>query len=399
MFAHRIRLFSLLGFGVWLDASWLAIAALVAWTLAEGVFPALVPGLDAAWYWSMAVAGAAGLGVSIIFHETAHALVARRYGIGIQGITLFVFGGVAEMEAEPESPLGEFLMALAGPVASFILAGTFFLLVQWIGQYEGLEAVAGVASYLGFLNLALGIFNLVPAFPLDGGRMLRAALSGWGHDVVWATRIAAYSGDLFGILLIVLGVLAFLRGDLIGGVWRFLIGTFLRGAAKSTYEMTVARQALSRIPVAEVMTPDPVSVPAEVSIATFIDAYVYRYRHRQFPVLRDGVLAGRIGTRQATAIARRRWDAVTVAEALEPCSSDDVIAPEVPAHEALAKMTKTGRSPLFVIGAGRLVGILSMRDLMELLSVTLELPRHGGADGTVRGGTIRKYVSLWKGRA
>lgn len=398
MFANRIRLFSLFGFGVWLDASWLLIAALVAWTLAEGVFPALVPDLDPAWYWAMAVAGAAGLGFSIVFHETAHALVARRYGIRIQGITLFVFGGVAEMEAEPDSPLGEFLMALAGPAASFALAGACFLSALAIGGYEGMEAPAGVLSYLSFLNLVLAIFNLVPAFPLDGGRMLRAALSGFGHDVVWATRIASVSGNLFGILLIVLGAVAFLHGDVIGGVWRFLIGTFLRGAAKSTYEMTVARHELSRVPVAEVMTPDPVAVPADISIATFIDHYVYRYRHRQFPVLRDGVLAGRIGTDQATRLPRPQWDFITVAKAQEPCSAEDVVAPEASAYEAFTTMTRTGRSPLFVVSAGRLVGILSIRDLTELLAVKLELLRHGREGGMAGAGAIGRFVSSWKGR-
>ena len=240
MFSHRIRLFALFGFQVWVDASWLLLGVLIAWTLAIGVFPAALPGLGAPTHWWMAIAATIGVLFSIVFHETAHSLVARHYGIEISGITLFIFGGVAQMSNEPTSPRAEFLMALAGPVASLTLSATLFVLCGAIELVHGPQPLAVVVWYLGFINGMLGIFNLIPAFPLDGGRVFRAALWAWRQDIGWATRIAARAGDVFGILLIVLGVIGVLRGDFIGGMWRFLIGMFLRGAAEASYQQTMA---------------------------------------------------------------------------------------------------------------------------------------------------------------
>lgn len=186
---------------------------------------------------------------SIVFHEMSHAAVAQRFGMPIRGITLFIFGGVAEMHSEPTSALSEFLMALAGPVASAVLGLLFFLLFGFLASSQGPAAVAGVLWYLSYLNRTLAVFNLVPAFPLDGGRMLRAALWGWRNDLIWATSIAATAGNIFGILLIVLGLIEVLRGDFVGGIWLSLIGLFLRGAANATYEQTLARQILGGHPV------------------------------------------------------------------------------------------------------------------------------------------------------
>jgi Zn-dependent protease len=373
MFSHRIRLFSLFGFQVWIDASWLLLGALVAWTLAVGVFPAQIPGLPDSTYWWMAIAATIGLLFSIVFHETAHSLVARRYGVEIRGIMLFIFGGVAEMQGEPREARGEFLMALAGPVASFLLAAALFALYGAMTRLHELPTIAAVVWYLGFLNGMLATFNLIPAFPLDGGRMLRAALWGWRGDVAWATRIAAGAGDIFGILLIVLGVVAVLRGDFIGGMWQFLIGLFLRAAAGAGYRQTMAQQLLAGVTVAEVMTPDPVSVPPDLSVADFVEGYVYRFHHREFPVTRSGMLIGRIGTQEAAALDRGRWAATAVAAVASPCTKADTIAPEAAALEAMTRMSGCGRSRLFVVRDGRLIGVVSQRDLIELLSLKLEL--------------------------
>lgn len=277
MFSHRIKLFALFGFQVWIDASWLLVGALIAWTLAGAVFPAAVPALAVSTYWWMAIAATIGLLFSIVFHETAHSLVARRYGIEIRGITLFIFGGVAQMPAEPESARAEFLMALAGPVASLVLSAALFALAGVIGRLHGPQTISEVVSYLGTLNMMLGMFNLVPAFPLDGGRMLRAALWGWRQDIGWATRIATGAGDAFGILLIALGVFAVLRGEFVGGMWQFLIGMFLRAAASAGYQQTMAQRLLANVSVAQVMNPDPVSAPPDLPITRFIEDYIYRY--------------------------------------------------------------------------------------------------------------------------
>jgi Zn-dependent protease len=201
MFFYRIRLFSLFGFDVYVDASWLLLAMLIVWSLAVGVFPQMVSGLTLATYWSMAAVSAAGLLLSIVFHEMSHAVVARHFALPIRGITLFIFGGVAEMHNEPTTALSEFLMALAGPVASGVLGLLLFLLLGFVAGSEGPPAVSAVLWYLTYLNWTLAVFNLLPAFPLDGGRMLRAALWGWSKDLIWATWIASGAGNIFGILL------------------------------------------------------------------------------------------------------------------------------------------------------------------------------------------------------
>jgi len=283
------------------------------------------------------------------------------------------------MPAEPESARAEFLMALAGPVASLVLSAALFGLASVIGSLHGPQTITEIVSYLGILNMMLAIFNLMPAFPLDGGRMLRAALWGWRHDIRWATRIAAGAGDAFGILLIVLGVFAILRGDFVGGMWQFLIGMFVRMAASAGYQQTMAQRLLAGVSVAQVMTPNPISVPPDLPITRFIEEYVYRYHHREFPVARNGLLLGRIGTREIGTVDRSLWSQTAVGAVTVACTAADIIAAEAGMLEAINQMSSSGRSHLFVVRDGQLLGIVSRRDLMELLSVRLELD---GGDGS-----------------
>ena len=375
IFLHRFRLFSLFGFEVSIDASWLLLAVLIGWTLAGTVFPGVTPGLTAASYWVMAALATAGLLLSIVFHETAHSLVARHYGMPIRGITLFIFGGVAEMTTEPSRPRDELLMAAAGPAASLLLAAILFLLFASVVAWNGPAPIAGVLWYLALINFILALFNLVPAFPLDGGRIFRAALWAWRGDLDWATRIAAGAGNLFGTLLIVLGLIGVLQGDFIGGMWRFLIGMFLRGAASASYGETLARRLLADIPVTRVMNPDPIAVAPELSVQNFIDDYVYRYHHRWFPVVDDGTVVGTVTTQQASAVDRTLWQAVPVGRIMRPLSRDDAVAPETNAFAALAQMRSTGQSRLMVLRNHQLLGILSSRDLLDVLSLEQELQK------------------------
>jgi Zn-dependent protease len=206
------------------------------WTFGAGVFPAAAPNLPPQAYWWMAVVATFGVFASIILHELSHSLVARRYGVPIRGITLFIFGGVAEMEGEQKSARAEFLMAAAGPLASFAISAALALT---LGLFP--DPSAALPTVIWYL----AIVNLVPAFPLDGGRMLRAALWAWRGDFAWATRIAANAGDLFGIFLIVAGVVSVIRGDFVGGMWRFLIGLFLRGAAAASYQESMVQRVLA----------------------------------------------------------------------------------------------------------------------------------------------------------
>lgn len=383
MLGHRIRLFSLFGFDVRVDASWLLLASLIAWSLAEGVFPELAPGLGAATYWWMATAVTIGLLMSIVFHETAHSLVARRFGIAIRGITLFVFGGVAELEGEPKRARSELFMAIAGPIASLCIALALFLLLAVGRRFAVPDAVAGALWYLSYLNLVLAIFNLVPAFPLDSGRVLRAALWAWRGDIVWATRIAATAGDVFGLLLMGLGIVEFLRGDFVGGVWQFLIGTFLRGAAAGEYQQTVTQQVFAEVQVAQVMNEQPISMSPDVTVAECVEGFIYRYHHDEFPVVQNGRLLGTIGTRQAAKLGPSRWQNTSVGDAMVPCSDTATIDAGSPVLKALAKLSSGGRKHLYVLSNGRFTGVVALRDLRDILSIRLELLGERGAARTL----------------
>ena len=341
------------------------------WTFGAGVFPEAAPHLAGPTYWWMAVAATIGFFVSIVLHELSHSLVARRYGMPIRGITLFIFGGVAEMEGEPKSARGEFLMAAAGPLASFTLGAAFAFLYDLFPDPSA--AIPIVFWYLALVNATLALFNLVPAFPLDGGRMLRAGLWAWRGDFAWATRIAAGAGDMFGIFLIVAGAVSVIRGEFVMGMWRFLIGLFLRNAAAASYQELMVQRVLAGMAVQRLMVPKPIVVPPELSVADFIEDYVYRFHHRSFPVVRENRLVGTVGTKEAVGLDRQSWPHTPVERVMISCAPDDLISPDADSIEALAQMRRSGKARLYVVSDGRLVGVLSLRDLLEVLTLKLEI--------------------------
>jgi len=374
------RLFRIFGFEVKLNLTWLLLALLITWTLAAGFFPADYPELAPATYWWMGLAGAAGILFSIVFHELTHSLVARRYGLPIKGITLFIFGGVAEMETEPSRPKVEFLMAVAGPLASLLLAGVFDQAERIAEALSWSVAVVGVLHYLALLNLVLAIFNLVPAFPLDGGRMLRAALWHWTGNLRRATLIASRIGSGFAIALMVLGALAFIQGNFVAGMWWVLIGAFLRSAANSSYQQLLVREALRDKPVRELMSTEPVTVGSETTLEQLLEDYVYRHHFKLLPVVDGGELKGCITVRDIKQVPREKWASATVADVASPCSSRNTVSPNVPASRLLAEMGRPGavESRLMVVDDGRLVGVISLRDLAEYVALKLELEPSSG---------------------
>ena len=378
MFGKRFRLFKLLGFQVQLDVSWLIIAVLVTWTLAVGVFPHRFPGLTPATYWIMGAVGACGLFASIVFHEFAHSLVARQFGIEMSGITLFVFGGVAEMKEEPRSPKAEFFMAIAGPLSSVVLVAVFWVLAQW-GQARGWPPqVYGVLGYLGWINAILVVFNLVPAFPLDGGRVARSVIWSWNKNFRAATRIVTAIGSGFGLLLTGLGVLGFVLGNFIGGIWWFMIGLFLRNAAQMSYQDVLMREALTGEPVRRFMTADLVTVSPSTSVQELVNDYIYRYHHKLYPVVSDGDLLGCVTLSQVKQIPKQEWATSRVSELVRQCDNGNTIDASADAIDALSRMSKEQVSRLMVVKNDKLVGMLSLKDLLKFLSLKMELETAGG---------------------
>jgi Zn-dependent protease/CBS domain-containing protein len=380
MFGRSIPLFRLAGFQVGVDWSWLILAVLITWTLSVGVFPYYYPDLAPAMYWSMGVIAALGLFASIILHELGHALVARRHGLPIRRITLFIFGGVAEMEAEPERPAVEFWVAIAGPIASFLVGLVCWLLLQGAAAAGAGVRVVGVLAYLASINIILAVFNLVPAFPLDGGRILRSALWAWKGSLRWATRISSAIGGGFGIALILLGVYRVVIGDFIGGMWWFLIGLFVRFAAQASYQQVLMRESLRGVPVRRIMTADPVAAPPTVSVAELIDDYVYRHHHTMFPVVEDGRLVGCVSMHDIKRLPRERWSSTPVSAIMQPCSAATAIDPDMDAMEVLSLMSRTKNTRLLVTDGERLVGVVTLRDLLAFLSVKLDLEESEAVD-------------------
>ncbi|MGB7055744.1 MAG: site-2 protease family protein [bacterium] len=375
MFGKSIKLFSLFGFDVKIDISWLVLAFLITWSLAQGLFPYYFKDLSSATYWWMGIFGAVGLFFSIIFHELSHSLVARNFGLPIKGITLFIFGGVAHMEEEPPSAKAEFLMAIAGPVSSVVL-GIIFYILRTVGKVTWPLPVTGVIGYLAFINWILAGFNLLPAFPLDGGRVLRSVLWKWKNNIGWATRIASRIGTLFGFLLIAMGVIQFFSGNLIGGIWWFMIGMFLQNAARMSYQQLITRRALEGETVRNLMIKNPTTVAPSIKIKELVEDYVYRHHYKMFPVVEGENLVGCIATRQLREIPKDQWATKTVGEIASTCSKDNTIAPETDVIKVLSLMNRTRNSRLMVVEGNKLIGLIALKDIMNFLSIKLDLDQY-----------------------
>jgi Zn-dependent protease/CBS domain-containing protein len=308
------------GIPVRIDVSWLLVFALISWSLAAGYFPQVLPELGPGAAWLHGVGAAALLFASVLVHELSHALVARRHGMRVIGIRLHLFGGVSELASEPPTPRAELLVAAVGPLTSFALAGVFYALGR-VGT--GAPWLAALTGYLAVVNLMLALFNLVPGFPLDGGRVLRALLW-WGSGRWdWATRWAGRAGSLFAGLLMVLGVLRTMGGDVVGGLWFILLGLFLHQAAQAGHELARVRARLAPLRVADVMTPRPLTVEAVTPLES----------------------------------VRRR-----------PLGPDDVVTPQASAWQAFLKITGSGGGRVAVVEDGRLVGLVTRQDLQQALT-------------------------------
>ncbi len=379
MFGRKFRLFSLVGFEVSIDASWLILAALIVWSLAIGYFPYQQPGLESSTYWWMGVAGAIGLFGSIVLHELSHSLVARHYGLPMKGITLFIFGGVAEMNAEPPSPTAEWRMAAAGPAMSVLISLVSYFVYDAFSPSLGVFW-SGIIGYLAWVNILLAVFNLLPAFPLDGGRVLRAILWERRGNLQSATRTASKWGAGFGMGLIVLGVISIILGNFIGGLWWALIGMFLRGVSRASYQQMEIRQALEGEPISRFMRQEPITVSPSTSLEALLDDYFYRYYYNVFPVTDGDRLVGCVSVKAVQRFAKSEWAHHTVEELTEPADSSNTVTPDTDAFEVLKRMSSGPRRWIAVTNeSGHLFGLVTLRDLMNYLTAKLELEGGAGA--------------------
>lgn len=381
MLGKQITVCTIAGFAIKVHASWLIIAALVTWSLAEGYFRQYDANLSATTRWVMGIAGAMGLFISVVLHELSHSLVARRYGLDMKGITLFIFGGMAEMAEEPPNARAEFMMAIAGPLASVGIGFGFYAMAAMGGMANVVPSVLLVFGWLGLVNLVLAVFNMIPGYPLDGGRVLRSALWAWKGNLTWATRISSVIGSTFGIALIALGVLEAIYGYLVSGFWMFLIGMFIRFAAKQGYQQVLVRQTLHGEPVHRLMNPSPVTVPAGVTVQQLVDDYVYKYHYHLFPVMNEGQLVGCVDTRRLRDVPKDQWGQLTVGQVLDPSCEHYIIESHEDAMQALTRMTSQDVSRLMVVDDGRLAGMLTLKDLTKFMALKMELEGQDAPSG------------------
>jgi Zn-dependent protease len=356
-------------FGV--NWSWLVVFALIVWTLATGIFPDTNEGLSDGTYVAMAIVAAFLFFGSLLAHELGHALQARREGMEIDGITLWLFGGVAKFKGMFPSAGAEFRIAIAGPLVSLAL-GLAFALVAW-----GLNlptAVDGVAFWLGYINLTLLVFNLLPALPLDGGRIFRSALWAVKGDFAWATHVAALVARGFGYLLIAGGLAMFIFQGTFSGAWLAFIGWFLLQAASAEDRYLLARQALSGLHVRDLVVREPVTTRPDLTIAQFMDDIVWKSRHTTYPVTDNGHALGLLPFRCVAEVPRSEWETRKVSDCMVPADQVPVVSEDDELIDAAAELSDGDIHRALVLDGDRFVGLLSATDVAR----ALEVRRAGG---------------------
>jgi Zn-dependent protease/CBS domain-containing protein len=351
--------------------SWLVVFALFVWTLSTGVFPRTNPELGDGTHLAMAFVAAVLFFVSVLLHELGHALQARREQVEIEGITLWLFGGVASLKGTFESAGAEFRIAIAGPVVSLVL-GIFFI---GIALLNSPQEVDGVVAWLGYVNLSLLVFNLVPAVPLDGGRVLHSALWHFRGDFAWATRTASAIGRGFGFLLIAIGIAMFVLQGSFSGAWLVFLGWFLLAAAGAEARFAAARQALAGLRVGDLMALDPVSVTPDLTLGRFLDDVVWSRRFTTYPVVEDGRAVGLLPFRCVAEVPRGEWDTKRVRDCMLGLDKVPTFAAADDALDALAELSQDEVRRGLVLAGDRLVGLLSITDLATALETPPRRPR------------------------
>ena len=354
------------GIRVGVNWSWLVVFALIVWTLSESIFPRMNGGLSDGTYLGMAIAAALLFFISLLMHEYGHALVARREGMEIDGITLWLFGGVARFKGMFPSAGAEFRIAIAGPIVSLAL-GVLFVLFAWLAPAP--EAVDGVAAWLGYINLTLLVFNLLPALPLDGGRVLRSALWAARDDFAWATRIAAWIGRAFGYLFIAVGLGFFIFQGAFSGAWLAFIGWFLLQAAGAEDRYLLARQALAGLRVRDLMVREPVTARPDMTLGAFMDELVSQRRYTSYPVVEDGRAVGLLPFRCVAEVPRREWDTRLVRDCMIPRDRVPVVEETDDLIDAAAELANGDLNRALVLDGDRLVGLLSVTDVARALQI------------------------------
>lgn len=373
MLRANIRLFKAFGIPIEINISWFIIFALVSWSLVSVYFPVNYPDLSVTAHWIMGLVAAILLFASVLLHELGHSYVAVTHGVPIKRITLFLFGGVSQLTKESSDPGTEIKIAIAGPGVSYVLMIIFFAVYFLTARGGSPQGVAPVLKYLAYVNGLLGTFNLIPGFPLDGGRLLRALIWKITGDLRRSTYIASRVGRFVGFAFIGIGFLSVFMGRFIFGLWMVLIGFFLRQAAEASYVQVVISSALKGVMVRDIMKPEVITVTEDITVQELVDSYFFRYHFDCFPVSTESRLQGLVTLNDLKTLPRERWRETLVRDVMQTDRSAVSVRPDDEVSQVLRRMVRDQCGKLPVIDGDRLVGIITRRDIMEALRVFSDL--------------------------
>jgi Zn-dependent protease len=365
------RIFRLFDIDIKIDSSWLLIAGIVTWALASRYFPEQYPNWSLGQYWLVGAVTSLFLFLSILAHELAHSLVARANGETVRSITLFVFGGVAEIADEPDTPAKELGISLAGPVSSLVIALIFTLIKKFLGSAS--ESIDASVKYLAYINLFLALFNLVPGFPLDGGRILRAIIWKVTGNLKRATRIASTTGQIFAYFLIILGISQILGGLFFNGLWIALIGWFIHSAATRGYQQVLLKEMLMGVRVQDLMNENFVRVRPDISVQKLIEDFILKEKERVFLVTDNGQLSGIVCLEDVKTVPSEKRETTSVGEVMTSRDSLMAISPDDDGNEVLAKLASGHVNQLPVMEGGKVRGVVCRNDILDFLHLRTEL--------------------------
>jgi len=373
MFKSSIKIFTIFGIEIRLDYSWFIIFALFAYYFGFQYFPQVLPGLNPGLMALVTLITVILFFFSVLFHEMSHSLVARKQGIPVNRISLFIFGGMAQIEKEADNPGSEFVMAVAGPLASFFLALVFGM--GWLAA-RGTAVVVEPLRYLTIINIMLGAFNLLPGFPLDGGRVLRSIIWKTTGNLNRATYIAMISGRVIGFLMVAVGILFIFIGNFLGGVWLAFIGWFLQSSAYNSYRQTVFESAAKGVKVADVMNENIITVPRTITLEGLIDNYFMKYNYGRFPVVegkRNHRFIGVISLHDVKSFSQEERISTMVGEVVKTFSPQEVINPDMEISEAIKLMSSHDLGHLVIMDGEKVKGIITRSDVMRFIKLQSEL--------------------------
>ena len=372
MFKSSIKLFKIFGIEVRLDYSWFIVFALFSYVFGFLYFPTVLPGLHKGLLAVITIITVILFFVSLLIHEMSHSLVARKKGTPVERITLYMFGGMAEIGKEPETPYNEFIMAIAGPIASFIMAAIFGVI--WFFS-RNFAPVGEPVRYLAFINIILGAFNMLPGYPLDGGRVLRSIIWKFTGDLKKATFIASTTGRIFGFMIIAVGIVFIFTGNFLNGVWFAFIGWFLQSSAQIGYRQLVFETSIKGIKVKDVMNKNIVDVTRDTTLQNLVDNYFMKYRFGRFPVIesrKTQKLMGVISIHDIKEIPREEWPNVYIGAIVKKVSENEKVDISMEVSDAIKKMVKNGLGHLVVMSGDKLEGIITKSDIMNFLKIQSE---------------------------